>query len=245
MNPIAVVATTQDEAPVAQQQVGRDLLIWQRRMLPFMTVFLVAMAAVFFCFSGALLYQVTSFIDAQPGQDIRSTIQGEIAKPVAADLTSEDIVDHSLLLLEADALNKRYREANALLLSRIWSRQLAFITGMVLAFVGAVFILGKLSESSSHISGGASGWKVGISSASPGIILSFFGTVLLVSALFLQSTLDVTDGPAYVSVLPQRFRVANPTANAPAKANDPTQPLDLNQLQQLGQKKMPLGPKTR
>jgi hypothetical protein len=210
-----------------------------------MTVFVVALATAFFCFSGALLYEVTTFVEADRGQDIRLVIQSEIAKPGAAAVSPEDVTDHSLLLLEADALSKRYREANALLLSRIWSRQLAFITGMVLAFVGAVFILGKLSESASEISGGAKGWQVGISSASPGIILSFFGTVLLVSALFSQATLDVSDGPAYVNVLRQRSRVTGPATDASAKSNDSLQPLDLKQLQELGQQKTPPGQKAK
>jgi hypothetical protein len=239
MNPIAAITATPEKTPIVQQPADGDMLRWQRRMLPFMTRFVVAMAAAFFCFSGVLLYEVTSFIEAERGQDIRLTIQSEIAKPPAATVSSEDVTNDSLLLLEADALNKRYREASALLLSRIWSRQLAFITGMVLAFVGAVFILGKLSESSSHISGGANGWQVGISSASPGIILSFFGTVLLVSALFSKATLDVSDGPAYVNVLRQRPSAPALTVGPSGKAADSTQPLDLNQLQQLDKKKAP------
>jgi hypothetical protein len=239
MNPISALATPPNERPAVQDHAVLDLIRWQRRMLPFMTVFVVATATAFFCFSGVLLYEVTTFIEADSGQDIRLSIQSEIAKTGTAAVSPEDVTDQSLLLLEADALSKRYREANALLLSRIWSRQLAFITGMVLAFVGAVFILGKLSESASQISGGAKGWQVGISSASPGIILSFFGTILLVSALYSQATLDVSDGPAYVNILRQRSHVTGSSTDASTKSGDPSRPLDLKQLQGLGQQKSP------
>jgi hypothetical protein len=46
-------------------------------------------------------------------------------------------------VLEADALQRRYHQANANMLARVWTRQLGFITGMLLALVGAAFILGR------------------------------------------------------------------------------------------------------
>ncbi len=165
-----------------------------------------------------------------------------LAKPTANQLTSDDITQHALLLLEADTLDKRYHEASALLMSRIWSRQLAFITGMVMSFLGAVFILGKLSESASQISGGAGDWKVAITSASPGIILSVLGTVLLISSLYVRASLDVSDGPAYVNTLRRPAATTSAISSTPAKADD-SRPLDLNELQKLDQQKTPAPPK--
>jgi len=197
----------------------------------------VSMAVAFFCFSGLHLYQVTTFIETEHGQNIRALIESEIGNPTAEKRTSEEVTQRSLLLLEADNLDKRYHQASTLLMSRIWSRQLAFITGMVLAFVGAVFILGKLSESASQISGGTSDWKVAISSASPGIILSFFGTVLLVSSLFVRASLDVADGPVYVNMLRNPSSNSSVAGTTPAKVGDVTQPLNLNELKNLGEQK--------
>ncbi len=234
MSSLASVVTKQAESPAVPKAAERDLLVWQRRLLPFMTGFIMSMSAAFFFFSGLHLYQVTTFIETEHGKDIRALIEDEIGKATAEKRTSEEVTQRSLLLLEADALDKRYHGANALLMSRIWSRQLAFITGMVLAFVGAVFILGKLSEPASQISGGASEWKVAITSASPGIILSFFGTVLLVSSLFVRATLDVADGPVYLNVLRGSSYNSSSTETTPAKAGDGTQPLDINELKNLG-----------
>jgi hypothetical protein len=237
MDSLANVAdVNQDDLPVMTGRPDRELLQWQRRLLPFMSGFIVAMAALFFLFSGLHLYQMTSYIQTEHGQDIRSLIESEIAKPTGQKLTSEDVMQHAVLLLEADTLDKRYHQAGALLMSRIWSRQLAFITGMVLSFVGAIFILGKMSEASSNISGGYAEWKVAITSASPGIILSFFGTVLLISSLFVKATLDVSDGPAYLNVLPHSSSAILP-ATGTATTEDGAQPMSLNDLEKLGDKK--------
>lgn len=178
-----------------------ELARWQKRLLPFMTGSIVAMAFAFFLFSGLHLYQITRFIGVEDSPNIRVQVAAEIAKASGTPATSMQVLQNSLLLLEADALNKRYHQASALLMSRIWSRQMAFITGMVLAFLGAVFILGKMSEPPSQISGGAANWQMAISSASPGIILCFFGTVLLLTSLLVRTSLDVADGPAYLSVI--------------------------------------------
>ena len=232
MSAPATASLKQDEASSPDKAADRELLRWQRRLLPFMTGFVVAMAGAFFIFSGLHLYQVTRFIETEHGQNIRGLVESEIAKPTADQLTSDVVTQHTLLLLEADTLDKRYHQASALLMSRIWSRQLAFITGMVMAFLGAVFILGKLSESASQISGGTADWKVVITSASPGIILSVLGTVLLVSSLYVRANLDVNDGPAYVNALRRPVPNSSTTA-APDKTNDASRPLDLEDLQKM------------
>ncbi|HEX9199526.1 MAG TPA: hypothetical protein VF865_08195 [Acidobacteriaceae bacterium] len=230
----AVVPTQEETRPID----GRDLILWQRRLLPFMTYFIVVMAAAFFFFSALHVYQVTKFIQAEHGEDIRSLIESEVDRPAGRALTPEEVTEHSLLLLEADTLDKRYHQAGGLLMSRIWGRQLTFIAGMVLAFVGAVFILGKLSEGTSQVSGGAAEWKVAISSASPGIILSFFGTVLLISSLFVRASLDVSDGPAYINAV--HVTSAAPTAAAAVPtAEKQVIPLDLSEIEKLEKHKVP------
>src|SRR5262249_13854066 len=163
---VATLGPKHDGAPATHDASKSELSKWQRQLLPFMTTFVVAMAAAFFCFSGWHVFQVTKFLETEHGENIRALIENEIAKS-NGNVTAQSVLQDSVLLLEADALDKRYHQASALLMARIWSRQLAFITGMVMAFVGAIFILGKLSESASQVSGGAGDWKVSITSASP------------------------------------------------------------------------------
>jgi hypothetical protein len=221
----------------AEPSIDRDLIRWQRRLLPFMAGFMVVMAFLFFVFSGLHIYQVTHFIQLADGPDTRTQIENEISRPTGQPVTADEVMEHSLLLLEADALDKRYHEAGGLLMSRIWSRQLAFITGMVMAFVGAAFILGKLSENTTQISGGSDQWKVAISSASPGIILSFLGTVVIVASLFVKATLEVNDAPGYVQALHPGARMLTVAPDTPN--TKPEIPIDLNALKQLGQQKQP------
>ncbi len=241
MSLLASVAPAPEKGRQADTDGRRDLAQWQRRLLPFMSRFIVSMAAVFFVFSGIHIYQVTRFIQTEDGPDIRKLIHDEIARPTGQAITPAEVTEHSLLLLEADALDRRYHQAGGLLMSRIWSRQLAFITGMVMAFVGAVFILGKLSESTTEASGGAGEWKVAISSASPGIILSFFGTVLLISSLFVRATLDVSDGPAYINAV--HFSSQSSTQSAAASGKKDAPPLDLNEMERLDAAKKQPGSK--
>ena len=238
---------TQLELPAADQVAApahtvkrsaaadRELVRWQTRLLPFMISFMTVMALLFFLFSGLHIYQVTRFIQAADGPDTRAQIAAEINKSTGQAVTADEVMEHSLLLLEADALDKRYHQAGGLLMSRIWSRQLAFITGMVMAFVGAAFILGKLSEDTTQVSGGAAEWKVAITSASPGIILSLFGTVVIVASLYVKASLDVSDGPAYVQALHPGATTVIGVDATPNKKTD--LPLDLKEMESLGPQK--------
>ena len=207
----------------------RSLAHWQRRLLPFMTGFVVAMAVAFFAFSAVHLYRVTAFIEAEHGPDIRQQVEAELTKS-AQGVDGPDAFQRSLLLLEADTVDKRYHQASALLMSRIWSRQLAFITGMVMAFLGSVFILGKMSEAPSNLAGEGGGWKVAISSASPGIILSTFGTLILIASMTVTSTLDVADGPVYVGTARRIIEAASPSSDPEADRA----PLSLEEFSKQG-----------
>ena len=136
--------------PHASASSASDLARWQRKLLPYMTRFLVILALGFVALTLFEEYQMRSFVKNESAKSALSLVQDvigaskSIQKPVVLDDT--EVMQQSLLLLEASAMDKRYSHASALLMSRIWTRQLAFLTGMVLVFIGAVFILGKLSE---------------------------------------------------------------------------------------------------
>lgn len=180
----------------AKRDRDPDLVKWQRTLLPVMTLFVIALATLFFVFSINTLHQVNDFVQGEHGE-LRAQIKDVISQPKPAD-TAQDAIQRGLLLLEADALDRRYHQASALLMSRIWGKHLAFMTGMIMAFLGAIFILGKLSESPSAVSAYSSGWSVSLTSASPGILLAFFGTALVALSIAIQGNIDVRDGPAYL-----------------------------------------------
>jgi hypothetical protein len=185
-------------ANVEEGEPSAQILRWQERLLPFTTRFMVGLAIVFLVFTIYELIEARSMILADDTAEIRTAVQGQIARASTGGVTAAQSFQHSLLLLEADVLDRRYHQASALLMSRIWMKHLAFMTGMAMSFLGALFILGKFRESSSAIQLDASPIKAAVSSASPGIILSFLGAVLLVVSLVVQTTIAVHDAPVYV-----------------------------------------------
>jgi uncharacterized membrane protein len=202
----------------------RELARWQRKLLPFMSRFLVVMAIGFFAISLVDVYEMRNFVKNESTQAIRTKIEELLRVQGNRPGADVDVAQQALLLLEADALDKRYRQASALLMSRIWTRQLAFITGMVLAFIGSVFIIGKLTESKADVTVGASEWKAGITSTSPGLILAFFGTLLMGIALVVQPRIEVQDRPVYFMTMGivKNVGAANvPKTNAETPLPDP------------------------
>ena len=76
----------------------------------------------------------------------------------------------TLLLLEEQTIEHRYAQVNATLMLRAWTRHLGFLTGMILAFVGAIFILSKLSESETRLSAEGGGAKGALATSSPVVL---------------------------------------------------------------------------
>lgn len=201
-----------------------ELARWQRKLLPTMTLFVIALAIAFFVLSTRTLSGVGAFIQGEHGE-LRDQIKEVLSQSQQAG-TPDDVIRRGLLLLEADALDRRYHQASALLMSRIWAKHLAFMTGMIMAFMGAIFILGKLSESPTSINSEATQWKLAITSSSPGILLAFFGTALVAISIVIHESIDVRDGPAYLqSVILQ--------SDSPAASKPSTGTVDNNILQKL------------
>lgn len=110
----------------------------------------------------------------------------------------------TMVALEVDITQKRYQQINATLLLRTWTRYTGFLVGMVLALVGAFFILGRLKEDQSEVSGEGGGFKLALASNSPGIILATLGTMLMSITLAVKFDFEIRNKPVYV--LPYGFR---------------------------------------
>lgn len=182
---------------------------WQRRLLPLMVGLLVTLTAFFIVASFVQLYYLQTRIEKAPPLDLGPAMASldEIAK----DMQSGKIPDQSafnsrieqarwqtLSILEANVLQRRYHHAGVLLISRIWTRYLGFVTGTILAMVGAAFILGKLQEASSNLGAEGGLWKVSLTTASPGLVLAALGTALMLATLATSMDLYVNDGPVYL-----------------------------------------------
>ena len=189
--------------------VGSSDRTWQRRLLPLMVGLLVALTAFFIVASFVQLYYLQTRIEKAPRLDLGPAMtsldeiakdmqSGKIQDPRALNSRIEQARWQTLSILEANVLQRRYHHAGVLLISRIWTRYLGFVTGTILAMVGAAFILGKLQEASSNLGAEGGLWKVSLTTASPGLVLAALGTILILATLATSMDLSVNDGPVYL-----------------------------------------------
>ncbi len=113
-------------------------------------------------------------------------------------------------------------------MARIYTTFLSFVTGMVLSFVGAAFILGKLREAPSSASAEGKGVKLAFTSASPGLILAALGTTLMVVAVMNKGSVSVEDKPLYLSES-SLFSPAPEQSREQAKPESPSPSLSTDQ----------------
>jgi len=169
------------------------------RLLPI--VVLIGLA-VFFC--ATTLYQL-HFIQQQVLRSPVGAADSAFARNVDRINAARDPVTLSgltwstMAIMEADVVAHRYHLAHVTLASRLWARYLGFITGMILALVGAAFILGRIREARSQLDlqGPAIG-KLAIASSSPGLIMATLGTALMMATIVTNPEIKVQDRAVYL-----------------------------------------------
>ena len=167
------------------------------------------MAIFFFVSSLVQLGRLNENIAQKPSVSILRELKSmEQANPALAG-DSEHVRWKTLLLLEEQTIEHRYAQVNATLMLRAWTRHLGFLTGMILAFVGAIFILSKLSESETRLSAEGGGAKGALATSSPGLVLAVLGTVLMVVTLTTSFEFSTRDVPVYLAA-PAAAEVAAP-----------------------------------
>ena len=148
----------------AVKGAGSELEGWHRRLLPFMMGSLIVMGLLFFVLT---VWQFREF-------EARLTVSSiDLDRALQAvqrvSLTDGAYRDWYLrAVLEEAALRHRYQQNSAVVHTRAWTRYMGFLTGMILALTGCVFVLGKLREEVS-VSGKAHGIEANLTTASPGI----------------------------------------------------------------------------
>lgn len=172
---------------------------WQQRLLPFMMGAIAVIGVFFFVASLVQLYYLHSQV-GHAGLDLRpvfavfeSTQAGQRA---AAD--ADYLRWKTSALLEQDVIARRYHQVNSAMLARVWTRYLGFVTGMILALVGAVFILGKLREEATKLEAEGQGLKASLATSSPGIVLAVLGTGLMAITLVVPFEIATRDRATYL-----------------------------------------------
>jgi hypothetical protein len=183
----AELAQPKDDAQGDAPEVWR----WQSRLLPLLIGLLIAFTAVF-CISNLFqIFTVQDYIRKAPTLDTHSILSPEAR---ASDPRLGVLAD-----LESYALVRRYHQANIVVMGRLYVVYLGFTTGMILALVGAAFILSKYREAPSTVEGSGLGNRLAIGSTSPGLVLATLGTLLMIITMTTRADVLVGDASVYMS----------------------------------------------
>jgi len=174
-----------------------DVDRWQRRMLPTMTRMLIALTVFFFAASLAQLLYLHWCMRAAPEAQVDS-LSVVLADPTDAE-TLEAYRLEAAVMLELQAIERRYHQANVLLMSRVWTRYLGFVTGMILSLVGAVFVLGKLRAPPTDLDLTTGPFKYSMQTASPGLIMILLGVALMLTTIVTHHRIEVQDAAVFTS----------------------------------------------
>ncbi len=200
--------TTQDIAskvpgkPEKSRHELNQLFAWQNKLLPWLVIMPTILILLFIYLATRQMQRFNAVIDAKEESVIDKLIPA--SSDSALNLRLKGNLEYirwiTLARMEEKSLDRRYSQGGLLLVSRIFTKYLGFFTGMILAIVGAVFIIGKLQESTADIEGSISEqMKLKIISSSPGIIFGVLGTVLMLSTILQHAEISVVDQPLFLN----------------------------------------------
>lgn len=198
--PKDIPPTPEVKTPAPTQRQGKSAKTrWQERLLPIMGGLLIGLAIFFFAASFIQMTYLHTSILNYPKLSVDSGAAKEV---VASGQTFDERLQARRLELlanmEAYVVGRRYHQASVALMASLWVRYLGFVTGMILALVGASFVLGRLSEPASSISGKTSLLDFSVRSTSPGIILVVLGVILMFATITDKDEFQVKDAPVYL-----------------------------------------------
>lgn len=183
-----------------RERRDRQYSRWQVRLLPTMRGLLVGVTLFFFFVTLVQMAYLHWSILKFPPMDVYFSSEEDLVS--STDNFEEKLEARRLEILsgmEAYVIERRYHQASVLLMGRLWVRYLGFLTGMILSLVGASFILGKLRESATEMTGKGSGVDVSLRSTSPGIILVALGVLLMFTTIVDNDYIEVFDKNIYIS----------------------------------------------
>jgi hypothetical protein len=177
----------------------KETIKWQNKILPWLVIMPTLLMLAFVVLATQQLMHFNEALETRPD----ATLVGEIIPLPKGDLTRANI-DYikwvTLTKLEQESFYRRYNQAGLLLMSRIYTKYLGFFTGMILAIVGSVFIIGKISEQTTTMEGTiAEKIKFNVVSSSPGILFGVLGTALMLSTILKHNDITVQDTPLYLN----------------------------------------------
>jgi hypothetical protein len=172
---------------------------WQNKLAPWLIAMPTLLVIIFIVLATQQVIQFNKLLEVRRGETMVEAINAQTDKTVKDNL--EYVKWITLAMMEEESYNKRYNQAGFLIMSRIFTKYLGFFTGMVLAIVGAVFIIGKIKEDTTQLEGSiADQSKLKLVSSSPGIIFGVLGTILMLSTILQHTEVQVRDAPLYLKM---------------------------------------------
>ncbi len=187
-------------SPRQSQPSDLELARWRRTLLPTMQVMLVSLTIFFFAATFWQLYYLQNNI-FEGTKTLEETIPDLLTDEYQ--MTSQERLNavhlQALIKLESYVLRQRYHHANVLLMSGVWVRYLGFVTGMILALVGATFVMGRLETPPSEVKGSISELQWQLQSSSPGLIMVVLGVLLMLATVVMQHSFSVKDNSIFLN----------------------------------------------
>lgn len=201
-------ATSSEIAPLGLEKKSkseyelRQTNAWQRKLMPWLIAMPTVLILLFVYLATRQMQRFNTVLDAKSESAIEKLIPSPsdtvLYEKLKGDMAYIRWV--TLARMEEKSFDRRYSQGGLLLASRIFTKYLGFFTGMILAIVGSVFIIGKLQEDQSNVEGGmGESMKVKIASSSPGIIFGVLGTILMLSTIMQHTDITTNDQPLFLT----------------------------------------------
>ena len=168
------------------------IFAWQNRLLPFVVVMLTILIVSFLTIGTFYAFSLNNKND--------ELISSHIGNIYANSIDWKNLSDESKarLILEEKSMNHRFVNIINSNKYNVWMRYSAYLIGTILCFIGAIFILSKITESMTNLSGQSPNIKITLATSSPGLILAFLGTILIIVGIYKTVTVDVSEAPKYI-----------------------------------------------
>lgn len=181
---------------------NQNLASWHKGLWPWVTGIIVALLILFSYMATSQLFNVNSQINTYKTSELDkifiNRIDSKLIIPEGQDV-GEFTKLYMLAKMEEQLMNKHYSQGGVLLTARLYIQYLGFFTGMILAIVGAIFIISKLKEGESFLLASNKTAAISFSSTSPGIIFGVLGTIMMLSTILSHNEISIKDSAVYLN----------------------------------------------
>lgn len=117
----------------------------------------------------------------------------EIKRIEASDKNAADKNYLAYLQAQSNLNKKRYDLASQTLIANLTRKNIGFLIGTILSLIGCIVIVRRIRNMSLEAEGNVSEAKLKFLSASPGVLLVFFGSIIVTATILRTDEINVKD----------------------------------------------------